>query len=237
MVKAVILVIDDDPKVKESLELAFPQYQFFAATSGEAGLEILKKPNDIDLVILDFKMKGMNGVEVLTKAKQVSPHTGIIMMTGFGSREVVIDALSGHADDFLDKPFDLNQIEKKLDKFFESRHQKSKDTGSQKSAVQRILRLLEINTDKSLTLKDAAEAVSLSPKYVSRLFKEETSSNFSRLKIKLKIERAKKLLSESSLDIGEIADRLGYQNSPSFMKIFKKITGYTPTEYREKKSV
>ena len=54
MANAVVLVIDDDLKVKESLVLAFPEYEFLGAVSGDEGLKLLQRPNETDLVLLSF---------------------------------------------------------------------------------------------------------------------------------------------------------------------------------------
>ena len=99
--------------------------------------------------------------------------------------------------------------------------------------LQRIVELLEKNYEKNVTLHDAAGACSLSPKYVSRFFKKEMRKNFSAFRIELRMEHAKKMLLLSTMHVNEIADKVGYGNPEAFMKIFKRSTGLTPTEYRK----
>jgi YesN/AraC family two-component response regulator len=238
MLKTIILVIDDDPKVKASLELAFPQYDFLSARCSEDGLKILEKPNEIDLVILDMKLgSGADGVDTLKKIKAAYPQKGVIMLTGYGTKETVVRALQGRADDFVDKPMDPIDMGHKMEKFFGQKRIEHRHENSGRSPIQRIIRLLEKNYEKNLTLEDAASVASLSPKYVSRLFKQETHKNFSEYRIHLRIEEAKKMLKRSSLSINEIAEKIGYENAESFMKVFKKVTGCTPSQYREQKHV
>ena len=228
----VILVIDDNPKVKESLELAFPEYTFHGALSGEEGLKFLQKPHEAELVILDYKMGGLNGLETLQEIKRANPSIGVFLLTSFGTREVAIGALRASADDFIDKPFVVEDMKRKIESFFESKQRYEKRVEWDRGSVQRIVRLLEKNFQKCLTLDQAALAASLSPKYLSRKFKQETNRNFTEFRTDLRLTRAKKLLQESSFNVGQIADKVGYGNAESFMKVFKKKVGCTPTEYR-----
>ena len=227
-----ILVIDDNPKVNESLELAFPEYRFIGISNGEDGLRYLRMSHEIDLVILDYKMSGLNGIEVLKEIRRMDPKIGVIIMTNFGSKEVVVQALRGKADDFIDKPYSVDEMKKKLENFFEKCAEERQRSGSDEGSMQRIQRFVERNYTKGPTLKQAAEKVLLSPKYISRKFKRETHQTFSTYKIKLKMERSKKLLHETSLSVAQIAYEVGYENAESFMKMFKKVLGCTPTEYR-----
>jgi len=236
MLGSLILVIDDDPKVKDSLELAFPEYKFIGASNGEAGLELLKRPNEIELVILDVKLEPTNGIEVLKKIKDNYPRVGVILLTAYGSKEIVIQALESRADDFLDKPYDVDEIHIKLKRFFASRPLQEEKGGNYKSSIRRVVRLMEKNYEKFLTLQDASDLVLLSPKYISRLFKKETRIGFTEFRTNLKIRHAKKILKSSSCTVSQVADRIGYQNPASFIKMFKKVTGNTPTEYRQKNS-
>ena len=229
-------MIDDNPKVSESLELAFPEYRFMSISNGEDGLQYLRKSHEIDLVILDYKMSGLNGVDVLKAIRRMDPKIGVIFMTNFGSKEVVVEALRGSANDFIDKPYSIEEMRKKLENFFEKYTEEEKRLSSGEGPMQRIQRFVDRNYVKGPTLKQVAEKVLLSPKYLSRKFKRETHQTFSAYKIKLKIERSKKLLRETSLGVAQIAYEVGYENAESFMKIFKKILGCTPTEYRQKEN-
>lgn len=231
-----ILVVDDNPKVKESLALAFPEYRFTSALSGEDGLKYLRKSHEIDLVLLDYKMGGLNGIEVLKAIRLMEPRLGVIMLTSFGSKDLAVEALRGTADDFVDKPFSVDQIKQKLETFFEKRAEAGQQSGTDGTPVQRMLRFVERNYRKNPTLGDIAGKTSLSPKYVSRKFKQETNETFSHFKIKLKMEQAKNLLQKTSLSIAQIAYKVGYENAESFMKMFKRVLGCTPTEYRQKEN-
>ena len=231
-----ILVIDDNPKVNESLELAFPEYRFMGVSNGEDGLRYLRMSHEVDLVLLDYKMRGLNGIGVLKEIRRMDPKMGVIFMTSFGSKDVVVEALRGNADDFVDKPYSIEEMKSKLENFFEKNAEEGRRLGSGGSPMQRIQRFVERNYVKGPTLGQAADKALLSPKYVSRKFKQEMHQTFSSYKITLKMEEARKLLSGTSLGVAQIAYKVGYENAESFMKMFKKVLGCTPTEYRRKEN-
>ena len=100
--------------------------------------------------------------------------------------------------------------------------------------MRKVIRFIERNFDKPLSLQDAAMVASLSPKYLSRLFKEETHKSFTEFRINLRLEKAKELLEKTRLTVKEISDRTGYDTAEAFEKVFKKFEGLTPTEYRRR---
>lgn len=89
------------------------------------------------------------------------------------------------------------------------------------------------NLDKTLSVKDVAMQVNLNPEYFTRLFKKSTGINIKTYITDCKITAAKDLLTNSSLPITMIALELGYNNFSHFTQIFKKMTDFTPREYRK----
>lgn len=93
---------------------------------------------------------------------------------------------------------------------------------------------IDLNFNKEICLDDVAEYVDLSSAYFSRLFKHQTGENFIDYLIKIRMEKGKTLLAETSLKTYQVGENVGYNNSKYFCKLFKNYTGYTPTEYRSK---
>ena len=93
-------------------------------------------------------------------------------------------------------------------------------------------RFISRNVQKKLSLQSAADRVYLSPKYLSRIFKQETGIGFNEYVLTAKVDHAKKLLRSTGHNIDQIAEELGYRNTESFIRIFKKFTGTTPTQFR-----
>ena len=106
-----ILVVDDELAMRESLQEILEQegFQVSQADSGEAALEILEQ-TPIELMLLDLKMKGLDGLETTEAAKHLSPETVIIMLTAHGTLESAIGAMRYGAFDYLLKPASVADI-------------------------------------------------------------------------------------------------------------------------------
>ena len=103
-----ILMVDDEENILSSLKRLFfdQDYEVLTATSGMEGIEALKK-NDISVVISDQKMPAMMGTEFLAKAREISPDTVRIVLTGYADAEIAIEAINkGKAYAFITKPWD-----------------------------------------------------------------------------------------------------------------------------------
>jgi two-component system cell cycle sensor histidine kinase/response regulator CckA len=109
--EAHILVIDDDEFVRNVLSRTFAQanHQVTLAESGEKGIELFKK-GKFDIVLTDLGMPGMSGWEVCRGIKEISPHTPIGMITGWGVEKNRNEVEECGLDFFISKPFDFNQI-------------------------------------------------------------------------------------------------------------------------------
>ncbi len=223
-----ILLVDDDPEFREELRECLGQYRIIEAASGGEALRIIQKPHAIDLVLLDVLMPDLRGTEVLREIRKIAPHLGIIILTAHSSEDVAIDALKGRADDYVEKPFEVDQLRKTIERVLADR----KGNTGLPGKMERVKRFLKNNCGKKVSLKDAAGEVCLSPKYLSRIFKEKIGTGFTDYRLKIKTQTAKRLLDTASVSVQEVADRLGYKNLESFVRIFKKITGHTPTAYR-----
>lgn len=233
-----ILVVDDDPDLRSELSDFLEGYQVVEASSGTEALKLLDKANDIDLVILDVNMPGPSGTDVLMELRKTDPDLGIIILTGHSSKEVAIEALKGRADDYLEKPLDIARIKEVIEKVLEKKRGGGEISSNDiKGKIEKVKRFVERNTFKKTTLKDAAEAICLSTKYLSRIFKETTGMSFSEYRLKIKTEGAKQLLLKSGYNINQISDKLGYENVESFIRMFKRFTGLTPREYRDKEKI
>jgi len=116
-----ILVIDDEEVMRDSCKqiLSRQGHNVKLAEDGYQGLELLKEKS-FDLVILDLKMPGIDGMEVLEKIKESSPETAVVVITGYATVESAVEAMKRGAYDFLPKPFTPEEfrliIERALEK-------------------------------------------------------------------------------------------------------------------------
>lgn len=109
--KKKILIIDDEKNIRLTLSqcLELADYQVDTAVSGEHGLEKYSE-NNYDLVLLDMKMPGIDGMEVLRRIKRQNPLQKVIMITAYGTIETAVEAMKLGAVDYLRKPFTPDEI-------------------------------------------------------------------------------------------------------------------------------
>ena len=235
MLKAKILIVDDESEIKDIFTTAFDDYRIITADSGEEALNLLRHPHDIDLLVLDIMLPGINGIELLRKTKKMDSNLKVVIMTGYGSKELVTQALRSDADDYIEKPFDIEKTKEIFERLLaESRRFNSEGGCDTEDKIEYARRFIRRNHSKSISLKDVAAEIFLSPKYFSRVFKEKTGSSFNKYRLSLRAAKAKEFLAKSSYSVGEIACKIGYQNTNSFVKIFKKLTKLTPSQYRSR---
>ncbi|MEK4030001.1 helix-turn-helix domain-containing protein [Pseudobacillus sp. FSL P4-0506] len=104
-----------------------------------------------------------------------------------------------------------------------------------KKEIQSALHYIENNFHKGVTLEEVASHVHLSPFYLSKLFKKELNVNFVSYVTERKMEKAKELLQSTDMPVLNIALELNYQEPNYFSKVFKKVTGMTPSDFRKTK--
>ena len=109
--KVKVQVIDDDPKIAWILsEGLSSNFEFVSATDGIEGIQMVstEKP---DLILLDIKMPGMSGLEVLEKLNKMENRPEVVMISGHGGTKFVVDSMRLGAAEFIDKPFDVREVE------------------------------------------------------------------------------------------------------------------------------
>jgi DNA-binding NtrC family response regulator len=109
--KPSILIVEDEPKMRRVLELQLADEGFHARTAGDAetGLQLLGK-EPFDVIVTDFKLPGMSGLEFLQAVKRVNADLPVVIMTAYGTVETAVDAMKAGASDYVLKPFSLAEL-------------------------------------------------------------------------------------------------------------------------------
>jgi DNA-binding NtrC family response regulator len=109
--KQSILIVEDEAKLRRVLELQLGEegYETHAAGDAETGLRMLGQER-FDIVVTDFKLPGMSGLEFLQAVKRVDANIPVIIMTAFGTVESAVEAMKAGASDFVLKPFSLDEM-------------------------------------------------------------------------------------------------------------------------------
>ena len=116
--EASVLIVDDELGPRESLRMILkPISNVYTAENGEKALEFIRQ-EPVNLVTLDLKMPGIPGIEVLKEIKGYNPDIEVIVLTGYGSLNTAVEALRYGALDYIDKPFNIPQVEEAVKKGF-----------------------------------------------------------------------------------------------------------------------
>jgi DNA-binding response OmpR family regulator len=109
--KSNLLIVDDEPVARQSLSdiLKLEGYNVSAVPNGQAAVEHVRT-HPIDLMIVDLRMPGMDGLEVIQVVNQISPETEVILLTAFSSTETAVQALRLRIHDYLSKPASPAQV-------------------------------------------------------------------------------------------------------------------------------
>ena len=112
-----IMLVDDEVSFVETMakRLTARNIDIIVAFSAEEGLEKLKTNQNLDVIVLDVKMPGMDGIAALKEIKKMSPLIEVIMLTGYATMESAIDGMKLGAYDFLTKPCDIEEIVSKVE--------------------------------------------------------------------------------------------------------------------------
>lgn len=125
MNKIKLLIVDDEVKFLESIarRLEMRDFDVTKATNGTDALQIARSQK-FDIALLDLKMPGMNGQEVLEILKREHKFLEVIILTGHGSLDSAVECTKLGAFDYLPKPYEFEELLKKLQKAYEARLQK-----------------------------------------------------------------------------------------------------------------
>ncbi len=108
-----------------------------------------------------------------------------------------------------------------------------KEGKNENAVISRAKMYINSNYKKDISLDDVSREINISPYYFSKVFKDETGENFVEYLTSIRVNEAKKLLSDCSMSMKEIGVMVGYSDPNYFSRIFKKTVGITPTEFRE----
>jgi putative two-component system response regulator len=117
-----VLVVDDEPNVRLVLQRALGRTDYLVseASCAEVALEIFSR-HGADVVLSDLQMPGMSGIELLKEVKSIDDTVGFVILTGAGTMEDTIEALRNNADEYLLKPFNLEEVSIAVDRALRQR--------------------------------------------------------------------------------------------------------------------
>ena len=252
-----VLIVDDQPEVVESMVTGvnwkkIPVEQVFTAYSVKEAQSVFERER-IDVLLCDIEMPPTNGFALLRWAQERFSGVVCIFLSAHAEFEYAQEAVKLGSFDYILQPAPYAEIEAAVEraagKVREAENQRrynayAKYRGEDESAekepdkteqtpIQRAMTYIRRNIDKDLSRAEIADAIYLNPEYLSRLFKKETGDTIFSTLSHIRIRNAKKYLATGLYTCNEVATKCGFHDAYYFSKVFKKLAGCTPTEYRK----
>ena len=229
------------------------QCAIFQAENGREALRIYEQEK-IQIAILDIEMPGINGIEAAERIREKDKDCCIIFLTAFDEFSYAKKAIMIRALDYLLKPYDEQELMLVVEEAMHIAGEQRQSGGDEdenenpvtadtedpedggharlSKVTSLISQYIHENYMFDISMQDAARAMNYSEAYFCKLFKQCFDQNFTSYLTRYRIKEAKKMLEQPTVNVKEIGRAVGYGDSNYFAKVFKRITGQSPTEYR-----
>ncbi len=214
------------------------------ASNGKDALALIEKKR-YDLILTDIQMSFIDGIELLREMRSKNIQSEVVLVSSYDEFEYARQGLVLGATDYILKPAEDNKLKEMLLRVKEKLDSKQEIAKEVKAAAKsleiavpeegmphNICRYFSDNSDRIITLEEMSESFGFSKDYFGKLFKSHMGVSFNSFYSAVKIEKAKSLLKTGNYKNYEISDMLGYSTVDYFSKIFKEMTGVTPTQYK-----
>src|SRR6266436_4108300 len=151
--KPTMLVVDDEEGPRQSIQVIFKDdFRVLLAEDGPRAIELAQK-NKVDVAVLDIRMAGMSGIEVLERLKFVDPSIEVVMMTAFETTDTMRQALRLRACDYINKPFDLAAMRDAVKQAMKRRMLESEISSSTEKVQELLAELQNQRIDEQIAKK------------------------------------------------------------------------------------
>lgn len=247
--KPVILLVEDNPDMRAFIVSYLSDYAVVEACDGIEGLE--KATEHIpDLILCDVMMPRMDGYTVCKhlRADEKTSHIPIIMLTAKSSRESRIEGLETGANDYLNKPFDAQELLLKVANAIRNRqnliqhfqkllHPNPKSAhilSTEEVFLQKIIRIIEDNLgNEAFSVEDLGKQAGMSRTQVHRKLIALTNQSASDLIRTVRLEKALEMLKNNTDTISYIAYAVGFSSPNYFARCFHQQYGYSPSDFKK----
>lgn len=251
-----VMVVDDDEELTHYVAMQLgDEYHVTTAGNGREALkELLLMPARYDIVVSDVSMPEMDGITLLERIKE-NPHLSALPVILLSSKDAIDDRVTGlrhGADAYLSKPFNMEELRLTIDNLVNTlRRVKGKATtepqidkmigqeevkGNNEILMERIVNCIhEHLSDPEYNVETLADDIGLSRAQLHRKMKEMTGISTGKFIRDMRMKEAVHLLNLGTINISQIAYRVGFNDQNHFSQVFKRYYGVSPKEYRERK--
>lgn len=250
-----VLVADDEPierqVVFKKITNFFPgQVEIFLAENGIEAVKVFREKG-CQVAMLDIAMPGMTGLDAAEEIRKECPECSIIFLTAYDDFSYAKKAIKVRALDYLLKPGSDEDIINALERAFylcdraaepqdasdaydapAPENEPKENEAVSSTLVRDISEYINEHYKEDISLQDVASVLGYSDVYFCKIFKQNFGRNFITYLNNYRIDKAKELLENAAINIKDISTEAGYRDANYFTRVFKRIVGMTPSEYR-----
>lgn len=236
-----LLICEDEVIVRLGLSklvrsFNLPIGDIYLAKDGTEALDIIKN-KAVHIVFTDIEMPNINGLDMLRNIDNAVLQRVII--TGHRNFDYAQAAIRLGIHDYILKPIDEEELRgvltrriEALESAFTAVYTQGAELIKGGDPITLAIEYIKSNYARNLTLSDVADKVSMNYSYFSSLFKKRMGISFSAYLHKVRVVRAKELLSLSDARVNEVAVQVGFDDEKYFSRVFKRIEGVSPGRYQ-----
>jgi len=244
-----VLIAEDEPPIARAAGRMIEEYSsrfsvIGYAINGQIALERMRE-NPADVVFTDVRMPVMDGLRLASEIGASFPGCVVVILSGYQEFSYARSALRSGVFDYLLKPLnrkDLGAVLEKIEAMFANREDAAQpevkpapaERPKGKDVVEDVKDYLQRHYRDDISTGQIAARFGFVPSYLSRLFRGGVGMSPAEYLNSLRVEKAKELLLDDDPPlVRDIAGMVGYGDHLYFSKIFKRFTGYWPTQYRD----
>lgn len=245
-----ILIADDEPIERTIIERMinrnFPEnVEIVKAINGREAVKLYGE-KQCQIALLDIEMPGVNGLDAADAIRKIDKDAVIIFITAFDEFDYAKRAIHVHALEYLLKPVSEEELvanleeaiwltqktEKKKPVLKADLQQNHHENIKMNAVAENIREYIAKHYKEDISLQDVAGSMNYSDAYFCKIFKQCFDKSFLVYLTEYRVEKAKALLADMSINIKDVSAEVGYRDSNYFARVFKRREGITPTEYR-----
>ena len=237
-----LLIADDEDPIRNGIakyiQLHTDRFdKIYLAANGRDALDTIFRAKP-DIMFLDVQMPMMTGIEVMQEARRADALPYTMILSAYEEFKYCQQALRLGAREYLLKPVRssglLQMANRAADELFGGEEEIQIDSAEEKNVLVELAReYVEEHYYENLMLTDVAQKAGISAGYLSTLFQRQLSRGFVDYLNEIRIEHACAYLRQNYLKTYEIAYKVGFRDEKYFSRVFKKIKGLSPSEYRK----
>ena len=239
-----VVLIDDENIIVEGLRRVVKWSDYGCevvgtACNAEEGAELIRKfhPN---ILFTDIRMPGRDGLTMVAGLRSEFPDMQVAVLTGYRDFAYAQEAIKLGVARFLLKPSKMEEINEALQAMTEKLSKlppeelcgEEEDHSAGSFIVNQAIGYMESAYQQKLTLQDVADRCYVSQWHLSKLLNRYAEKSFYDILNSIRIQKAKELLTDPRLKIGDISEMVGYADTAHFARTFKKFEGMSANEYR-----